>query len=175
VSQGCAISIAYAVRHPERVSRLVLYGGFARGHYRRGAAQKEQAEAMAVLIRHGWGKDNPAFRQMFTSSFIPGGTQEQMEWFNELQRVSATAENAGRIRQAVGNFDVSDLLAKVAAPTLVMHCTGDAIAPFSEGRLMAAGINGARFVALEGQNHLILEHEPAWTAFLDEIRRFLAA
>ena len=173
VSQGCAISIAYAVRHPERVSHLVLYGGFARGPFRRGAAQKEQAEAMLVLIRHGWGKDNPAFRQMFTSSFIPGGTQEQMEWFNELQRVSASAENAARIRAAVCDFDVSDLLAKVTMPTLVMHCSGDAIAPFGEGRRMAAGINGARFVALEGMNHLILEHESAWTTFLDEVRRFL--
>jgi class 3 adenylate cyclase/pimeloyl-ACP methyl ester carboxylesterase len=173
VSQGCAISIAYAVRHPERVSRLVLYGGFARGLYKRDPTQKEQAEAMLTLIRHGWGKDNPAFRQMFTSSFIPGGTLEQMEWFNELQKVSASAQNAVRLREATSNFEISDLLSKVSVPTLVLHCRDDAIVPFNEGRRMAAMIPGARFVPLEGRNHLILEHEPVWTRFLSEVRNFL--
>jgi pimeloyl-ACP methyl ester carboxylesterase len=174
VSQGCAISVAYAVRHPERVSHLVLYGGFARGQYKRDLAQKEQAEAMVTLIRHGWGKDNPAFRQMFTSSFIPGGTQEQMEWFNELQKMSASAENAVRLREATSNFEVTDLLPQVSVPTLFLHCRDDAIVPFNEGRRMAAMIPGARFVPLEGKNHLMLEHEPAWTRFLAEVRGFLA-
>jgi len=174
VSQGCAISIAYAVRHPERVTHLVLYGGFARGPFRRGAAQRQQFEAMVTLIGHGWGQDNPAFRQMFTSAFVPDATQDQMAWFNELQRVSASAENAVRLRRAAGEFEVTGLLGQVAAPTLVLHCTGDAVAPFSEGRRMAAGIPGARFVALDGNNHLMLEHQPAWTKFLDEVRTFLA-
>jgi len=175
ISQGCAISIAYAVRHPERVSRLILYGGFARGPFKRGQVEKEQSEAMLTLIRHGWGQDNPAFRQMFTSRFIPGGTREQMEWFNKLQRASTSAGNAVRLREAVGNIEVTDLLAQVSVPTLVLHCRGDAVVPFNEGRRMAATIPGARFVSLEGDNHLILEHEPAWTHFRAEVRNFLEA
>lgn len=175
ISQGCAISIAYAVLHPERVSHLILYGGFARGAYKRGRSEKEQAEAMLTLVKYGWGQDNPAFRQMFTSRFIPDGTHEQMEWFNELQRISASAENAVRLREAVCNFEVTDLLAQVSVPTLVMHCRDDAIVPFNEGRRLAAMIPGARFVSLEGSNHLILEHEPAWGRFLEEVRIFLEA
>jgi class 3 adenylate cyclase/pimeloyl-ACP methyl ester carboxylesterase len=173
ISQGCAISAAYAVRHPERVSHLIFLGGFARGAYHRGQAEKEQAEAMLTLIRYGWGEDNPALRQMFTSRFIPDGTPEQVEWFNELQRKSASAENAVRLRDAVCDFQVTDLLARVSAPTLVMHCKDDAIVPFSEGSRLAAMIPGARFVPLEGKNHMILEHEPAWAQFLEEVRTFL--
>jgi class 3 adenylate cyclase/pimeloyl-ACP methyl ester carboxylesterase len=174
ISQGCAISIAYAIQHAERVSHLVLYGGFARGPLRRGSqADKTQAEAMITLIRHGWGQDNPAFRQLFTSSFIPGATKEQMEWFNELQRVSISPENAARIRETTSNIEVTDLLAKVTTPTLVLHCRHDGIVPFEEGRRMAAMIPGAKFVPLDGQNHLMLEHEPAWSRFLEEVRNFL--
>ena len=160
ISQGCAISIAYAVRNPERVSCLILYGGFARGSGKRGSeTTAAQAIAMRTLIQTGWGQDNPAFRQMFTSSFLPGGTVEQWDWFNELQRVSVSPENAVRIRQANDNVDVSDLLERVTVPTLVLHCTDDGIVPFSEGRRMAAMIPNARFVPLEGKNHLILEVE----------------
>jgi len=173
ISQGCAISVAYAVRHPERVSHLVLYGGFARGSYHRNPSEKEQAEAMMTLIRHGWGKDNPAFRQMFTSRFVPEGTHEQMEWFNELQRVSASAENAVRLREAASCIEVTDLLPQVSVPTLILHCRGDAVIPFNEGRRMAATIPDAQFVSLEGNNHLILEHEPAWAHFQGEVRNFL--
>ncbi|MBL6952612.1 MAG: alpha/beta fold hydrolase [Alphaproteobacteria bacterium] len=176
ISQGCAISVAYAVRNPGRVSHLILYGGFARGGEKRGSpAAKDQAIAMRTLIRHGWGQDNPAFRQMFTSSFIPGGTPEQWDWFNELQRISVSPENAVRLRQANDNVDVTELLGQVNVPTLVLHCRGDGIVPFSEGRRMAAMIPDARFVALEGDNHLILEDEPAWPLFVEEIRNFLAS
>ncbi len=175
ISQGCAISVAYAAAHPERVSQLVLYGGFARGRLRRGSKQlKEQAEAMHTLIRHGWGQDNPAFRQMFTSSFVPGATREQMDWFNELQRISVSPENAVRIRQAADAFEISALLRTVNVPTLVLHCRGDALVGFEEGRRMASALPNARFVPLEGDNHLILENEPAWPRFLEEVRRFLA-
>ena len=175
ISQGCAISIAYTIRHPERVSRLVLHGGFARGAFKRGQAAREQAEATIILIKHGWGSDNPAFRQMFTSTFFPGATPEQMEWFNELQRVSSTPDNAARTRVAVCDFDIQDRLGEVAVPTLVLHCQGDAAVPFDEGRRMAAMIPGARLVALECDNHLILEHEPAWARFQEEVHGFLAA
>jgi pimeloyl-ACP methyl ester carboxylesterase len=174
VSQGCAVSVAYMIRNPERISHLVLYGGFARGRYKRGSLQEiEQANALITLMRQGWGRDSPAFRHIFTSLFIPGGTTEQMKWFDDLQRTTATAENAVRIREAMISVDISDLLPRVTVPTLVMHCRSDAVVPFEEGRRLAAGIPGARFVALEGQNHLILEDDPAWGRFLEEINAFL--
>ena len=175
ISQGCAISIAYAVRHPERVSRLVLYGGYARGARKRGSqVEIEQADAMHTLIRHGWGQDNPAFRQMFTSAFVPEATPQQMDWFNELQRISTSPENAVRNRKVNNNVDISNLLDRVATPTLVLHCRDDGIIPFSEGRRMVAMIPEARFVSLEGRNHLILDNEPAWPRFLEEVQEFLS-
>lgn len=174
VSQGCAVSIAYAVRHPERVKSLVLYGGFTRGRRKRGAEDAAQSEAFLTLMRQGWGQDNPVFRQMFTSLFVPEGTTEQIQWFNDLQRVTTSPENAVRIRSAVDDIDVTELLPKIQAPALVLHCRSDAVQPFEEGRRMAALIPGAQFVALEGRNHLILESEPACGRFLDEVTAFLA-
>ena len=174
ISQGCAVSVAYAVRHPERVSHLVLYGGFARGRRKRGStAEIEQADAVLTLMRHGWGRENPAFRQIFTTRFLPDGTPEQMRWFNDLQKNTASAENAIRIRLASENIDVVDLLPRVRVPTLVLHCRDDAAQPFEEGRRLAAGIPGAHFVALEGRNHLMLENDPGFGRFLDEVRHFL--
>jgi pimeloyl-ACP methyl ester carboxylesterase/DNA-binding winged helix-turn-helix (wHTH) protein len=176
ISQGCAVSIAYAVRHPERVSQLVLYGGFARGRRRRGQqGEVDQADALLTLMRQGWGQENPAFRQIFTSLFVPGATAEQAHWFNDLQRMTTSPENAVRLRQTVDEIDVTGFLSGVRVPTLVLHCRNDAVQPFEEGRRMAAGISGSRFVALEGSNHLILEHEPAWSRFLDEVTRFLGS
>ncbi|MBC8038776.1 MAG: alpha/beta hydrolase [Rhizobiales bacterium] len=175
-SQGCAVSIAYAVKHPERVSKLVLYGGFALGRRLRGdAIDVAQADAMITLMRTGWGQENPAFRQVFTSLFVPGGTLEQMNWFNDLQRNTTSPENAVRIRLVSDNMNVTDLLPRVAVPTLVLHCRDDAVQPFDEGRKLVAGIPGARFVGLEGCNHLILESDPGWSRFQDEITEFLAA
>jgi len=173
ISQGCAVSVAYAVRHPERVSKLVLYGGYTRGRRRRGQQGADQADALLTLMRQGWGQDNPAFRQIYTSLFVPDGTAEQVHWFNDLQRMTTSPENAVRIRRTLDELDVSGLLPGVRVPTLVLHCRNDAVQPFEEGRRMAAGISGSRFVALEGNNHLILEHEPAWTRLLDEVTRFL--
>ncbi len=129
---------------------------------------------MATLMRQGWGQENPAFRQIFTSLFIPDATPEQAQWFNDLQRITTSPQNAGRIRRAIGEIDVTDLLSQVAVPTLVQHCRDDAVGPFDLGRRMAAGIPGARFVALEGRNHMILEDEPAWPRFLGEVESFLA-
>jgi pimeloyl-ACP methyl ester carboxylesterase/DNA-binding winged helix-turn-helix (wHTH) protein len=170
ISQGCAFSVAYAVRHPERVSHMILYGGFARGRRKRDASQ---AETLMALVRQGWGQENPAFRQFFTSLFVPEGTAEQMQWLNDLQRITTSPKNAVRIMAATGDIDVSDLLPRVHVPTLVLHCRDDAVHPFDQGRQLAAGIPGARFVALEGRNHLLLENEPAWGRFLDEIKTFL--
>jgi pimeloyl-ACP methyl ester carboxylesterase len=177
ISQGCAVSIGYSVRHPERVTHLVLYGGFAVGWNKRARteAEKEQAWAMVTLMRLGWGQEDPAFRQLFTSQFIPGGTKQQEDWFNELQRISTSPADAVRNFIANGEIDVTDLLAKVTVPTLVMHARDDTRVPFDAGRRLAAGIPGARFVSLPSRNHLILEDEPAFGRFLQEIRAFLAA
>jgi pimeloyl-ACP methyl ester carboxylesterase len=169
-SQGCAVSIAYAVRHPERVERLILHGGFARGRHKR---NPEQADTLVSLIRQGWGSDNPAFRQFFTSLFLPDGNPEQMQWFNDLQRITTSPENAVRIMQATGSVDVSDLLPQVRVPTLVLHGRNDAAIPIDESRRLAAGIPGARFVELETRNHLVLKGEPAWTRLLEEMTAFL--
>ena len=176
ISQGCAIAIAYAVRHPERVSHLILYGGYAVGWNKRvrSPAEKEEDTAMMTLMRVGWGKENPAFRQLFTSQFIPGGTKEQADWFNELQRITVSGETAARISAVSGDTDVSALLAQVRVPTLVLHARDEARVPFEAGRRMAAGIPGARFVALPGRNHLFLETEPAFGQFLEHARAFLA-
>ncbi len=129
---------------------------------------------MATLIQQGWGQENPAYRQMFTSLFMPDATSEQAQSFNDLQRITTSPENAVRIRRTIDGIEVSDLLSQVAAPTLVLHCRDDAVAPFDLGRRMAAGIPGSRFVALEGRNHAILEDEPAWPRFLREVESFLA-
>jgi class 3 adenylate cyclase/pimeloyl-ACP methyl ester carboxylesterase len=173
ISQGGAIAVAYAVRRPERVSHLILYGAFALGGKKRAPAEKERRDAMATLMRIGWGADNPAFRQMFTGLFIPGATHEQADIFNELQRKTTSPECAVRYFDAVGDFDIIDLLSKVKAPTLVMHVRDDQIVPIETGRQLAAGIPGARFIALPGRNHLFLEHEPASDRFFEEIRFFL--
>ena len=177
ISQGCAVSIAYATRHPERVGRLVLYGGFARGSAKRptSAAGKEQEAAMLTLMRLGWGQENPAFRQMFTSQFVPDATKEQADWFNDLQRASCSPENAVRYGRATANIDVAELLGKATAPTLVMHARDDVRVPFENGRRLAAGIPGARFVELQSRNHLILEDEPAYSRFVEEIGSFLSS
>jgi pimeloyl-ACP methyl ester carboxylesterase/DNA-binding winged helix-turn-helix (wHTH) protein len=175
ISQGCAVSVGYAVRHPERVTHLILLGGFVVGRYKRARpdAEKEQDAAVLTLMRFGWGQENPAFRQLFTSRFIPGGTKEQTDWFNELERISISPEQAVRNYLVTGNFDVTRLLAQVSVPTLVMHARDDALVPFDQGRRLAAGIPGARFVPLASRNHLILEDESAFPRFLDEIRGFL--
>ncbi len=174
ISQGASVSIAYAVAHPDRVSHLILLGGYALGRGKRSPEDAEQAEAMRTLMRLGWGQDNDQFRQLFTSSMIPGATREQMKWFNDLQRMTASAETAVRLRSAFDTIDVTDLLGQVGVPTLVIHARGDAAVPFEQGRMLARGIPGARFCALESQNHLLLEGEPAWPRFLFEVRRFLS-
>jgi pimeloyl-ACP methyl ester carboxylesterase len=177
ISQGCAVSIAFAVRHPERVTHLALCGGYAVASAKRtlSAAEQEQRGAMLTLMRVGWGQENPAFRQLFTSQFIPGGTKEQEDWFNELQRISASPEDAARNLIAASEIDVSALLSQVTVPTLVMHARDDARVPFELGRRLAAGIPAARFVVLPSRNHLILEDEPAFPRFLEELRLFLAS
>jgi pimeloyl-ACP methyl ester carboxylesterase/DNA-binding CsgD family transcriptional regulator len=174
ISQGAAVCIAYAVRHPERVSHLVLYGGYARGMSRRGDTNTERLyKAIIELARLGWGTDNPAFRQVFTSRFIPEATEEQVAWFNELCRKTTSPEIAARLLEARSQIEVADLLERVRAPTLVLHARRDAVSPLDEGRRLAAGIPGAQFVELDSKNHILLEHEPAWGRFREAVLDFM--
>ncbi len=176
VSQGCAAAITFAARHPERVARLILFGGFAVG-WKKVEDQKfiENARAMMTLIESGWGAENPAFRQLFTSQFYPDATKEQADDFNRMQRETTTARCAARFYDAIGDFDVRPLLPQIRVPTLVMHMRGDVIVPIAAGRAMAKGIPGARFVVLEGRNHLPLAQDPAAERMLEEIKLFLVA
>ncbi len=174
--RGAAIAVAYAAKHPERVSRLILYGGYARGRFKRGGPeQAEKARMLLKLVELGWGQDNPAFRQVYTTLFIPDGTAEQVQWFNDLQRISTAPQIAAQMQAAAYELDVSVLARRVRVPTLVLHAQGDALIPFAEGRSLATLIPGAQFVPLDSRNHILLEHEPAWQQFLSEIRRFLAS
>jgi len=174
ISQGAALAIEYIARHPERVTELVVYGGFARGRKRRGnAAHAEEAEMLETMIRVGWGKSNAAFRRLFTTLFVPDGTPAQMEWFDELMRTSTSPETAMRIWDARARLDVTPRAPELDVPTLVMHARDDAVVPFAEGRLIAGLVPGAEFVPLEGRNHVLLEGEPAWTDFLRELDGFL--
>jgi pimeloyl-ACP methyl ester carboxylesterase/DNA-binding CsgD family transcriptional regulator len=171
ISGGAAICVAYAARHPERVSRLVLYGGYVRGWTHRPG--RAAFDAIVELIRVGWGNDNPTFRQLFTSRFIPGGSAEQVGWWNELCRRTTTPKIAAQLLQARGDIDVSDMLGAVRAPTLVLHGRDDEVCPIAEGRALASGIAGAEFVELDSKNHVLLEQEPAWRRFQDAVLEFM--
>ena len=174
ISQGAATCIAYAVKHPERVSRLVLYGAYARGTYERGDPDKDRFyRALIDMTRLGWGKDNPAFRQIFTSRFIPGATDEQIGWFNELCRKTTSPDIAARLLETRAVINVVDLLSKVDVPTLVLHSRDDDVIPIAEGHILAAGIRGAQFVELDSKNHILLEGEPAWERFCEEVLDFM--
>ncbi|MFI5414362.1 MAG: alpha/beta fold hydrolase, partial [Candidatus Lutacidiplasmatales archaeon] len=177
VSQGGPVSVAYAVRHPERVSHLILYGTYALGWAKRRQRPEdiEIRTAMHQLMKLGWGRDEPTFRQLFTTQFIPGATREQMRWFNELQKVTCSTENALEFDATFAQIDVMDLLPRVAVPTLILHAKDDRVVPFELGRQLAALIPGAKFVPLEGSNHILLADEPAWPAFLREVRAFVGA
>src|SRR5262245_9886936 len=174
VSQGAAVCAAYAVRHPELVSRLVLYGGYARGWWhRKDPVGEREYRAIVEIIRLGWGKDNPAFRQVFTSRFVPGATEEQMGWFNDLCRRTTSPEIAAELLEARASVNVADLLGQIRVPTLVLHAREDGVIPISEGRLLAARIPGAQFVELDSKNHILLESEPAWDRFRESVLEFM--
>lgn len=174
-SKGGATAIAYAVRHPERVSHLILLGAYALGWRKRGEpGEIKRGEALLTIIREGWSQDNPAYRQVFATRFMPDAGPEQFQWFDELQRMTCSAENAEQLWSVIGDTDVVALLPQIRVPTLVLHLRNDGSVPFEQGRLIAARIPGARFVALEGRNHIILPHEPAWPQFVAELRGFLA-
>ncbi|MEO1160866.1 MAG: alpha/beta fold hydrolase, partial [Pseudomonadota bacterium] len=174
ISQGCAVSIEYAVRHPERVSGLVLVSGYAAG-WRIGASveEKEKREAVLTLTKHGWGTSNRAYRHIFSQTFMPDAKPEDLEWFDEFQRQCTSPENAVRFQNAFADIDVRESLAKVDVPTIVFHSHDDQRVSLEQGRELAIGIPNARFVPLESRNHILLDHEPAWETCRDAIAAFL--
>jgi len=173
ISQGAATCIAYAAKNPDRVSQLILYGAYARGTWNRGSDEASRVyRAIIELVRLGWGQDNPAFRQVFTSRFVPGASDEQIGWFNELCRKTTSPEVAAELRETRARIDVLDLLDKVQAPTLILHSREDGVIPIEEGHILAAGIRGSQFVELDSKNHILLENEPAWERFREAVLEF---
>jgi DNA-binding winged helix-turn-helix (wHTH) protein/pimeloyl-ACP methyl ester carboxylesterase len=173
-SQGASISIAHAVRYPQRVSKLILHGGYALGHSKRSARKGFDMKAYLNLMREGWGDEHSAFQKMLSLAFLPNASAEEIKWMAELQRVASSPENTVRLRSVFDQIDVVDLLPKVAVPTLVMHCRYDNLTPFEEGRRLATSIPNAKFVALESENHVPQAREAVWPQFLAEIEAFLA-
>lgn len=173
ISQGACTAISYAAHYPERVSKLILYGGYARGWKRRDDPDTERYyRAMLELMRQEWSSDNPAYRQVFTMRFIPGATEEQIGWFNDLCRRSTSGDIAVKLQEARGELDVTGLLPKIRTPTLVLHARDDEVVPLDEGRLIASNIPDATFVELDSRNHILLEHEPAWQEFRSRVLEF---
>jgi pimeloyl-ACP methyl ester carboxylesterase/DNA-binding CsgD family transcriptional regulator len=177
MSHACPVAVAYAVRHPQRVSRLVLHGGYARGWLKRDLTdeQKEEERLIISLMRVGWGRENPAFRQVFATQLFPEATTDELRALETQMRVSLSPENAVRLESEMHQVDVSDLAPQVKVPTLVLHSRGDQAVPFHEGRLLAALIPQAQFVALDSRNHLVTKQEPAWSKFTTALRTFLSA
>lgn len=172
ISQGAAATIQFAVAHPERVSKLILYGGYSRGGLVRGGRHAEHYRALLEMVRLGWGNQNPMFRQVFTARFVPEGSHEQVDWFNELCQRTVAPEMAMRLLEARASTDITDLLSRVQVPTLVLHARNDEVIPVAEGRRLASGIPGAEFVELDSRNHVLLSHEPAWQDFQRAVREF---
>ena len=173
-SASAPVAIAWSLENPGRVSRLVLYGGYARGKRRRGdAGSKAESEAMATLVREAWGRDNPMARQMMTALYTPDASQEEAEAFNEFQKKCAPAENIARFLEVYDDIDIFALLEQVVVPTLVIHCVGDSVSPWSQGKLLASSIPGASFVSLNSKDHLISDTDPEFPRLLHKVREFL--
>ncbi len=174
-SQGAVVAATYAIRNPDRVSHLVLYGGYARGRRRRRDPDAEaESKALVTLIRQAWGRDNPEIRQTMTSMFMPDATAEEAAWFNNFQRACGPAENIARFREVFDSIDITAALDRIACPTLVIHCAGDAVAPLAEGRLLAARIANARLVVLDSDSHMMTGRDPEFAHCLDAVRDFMS-
>ena len=178
LSQGCAVAIEYAARHPERVSHLILWGGYAAGWRATAGSDAEliaEREAIITLVRSGWGRDDAVYRRMFSAEFLPGATADELTWFNDFQGATVSAANAARFLEVFADIDVRDRLAQLDVPTLVMHARGDRRIPLAIGHQLAAQIPGAEFVTFASDNHLLLGREPASKLFVAHIRQFLEA
>ncbi len=173
MSQGGPVAIAFAARRRDRVSRLILYGTYAAIHHDAEADELEQT--LQQLIKVGWARPDSTFRRVFTQLMIPGASEVQACWLDDLQARATSTDNAIRARTARGVVDVSALLPEIDQPTLVIHARGDRINPFSEGRKLAASIRNARLVTLDSDNHITLADEAAWPVFVEQIRSFLGA
>jgi len=175
MSAGAATAIAYAVRHPHRVSKLVLYGGYALGRNKRGSQQQlDEAKAFLTMVQSGWGDENSVFTRSFYSFWLPTASAEQLKSFIKYQIASVSVEHGVKLRRAVDDIDVVDLLPKVATPTIVFHSIRDTLVSFDQGRHLAASIPRAKFVPLDSENHALLSDESAWTKFVTEMEEFLA-
>ena len=172
LSQGGPVGIEYSLRHPDRVSQLLLWGAFPVGWIKRGVVSEEEKNALLTLTRQGWGRNSPAYRAILANLFIPDASEEQLRWFDELEKKSMPAENAVRYLTEAGLVDIAGKLSEVSTPTLVMHSREDSLVPHKEGRLLAASIPNARLVTLESRNHIILAKEASWPKALHEIRNF---
>jgi DNA-binding winged helix-turn-helix (wHTH) protein/alpha-beta hydrolase superfamily lysophospholipase len=175
ISGGAATSIAYAVRHPERVSRLVLLGAYAQGRNMRGSPQHaDEAKAFQTMLRSGWGDEHSVFMRAFCSFFIPGASADEIKSFVDFQRMATTGENGTKLRAAVDDINIMELLPQVSVPTIVFHSVHDNLVPFDQGRRLAASIPNAKFVPLDSANHALLSNEPAWAKFVSQTEAFLA-
>ena len=174
VSQGCPLSIAYAVKNPQKVSHLILLGGYSKGRAKRNDPNYQANSTMEQnMILSGWENENPAFRQFFASSMIPEASKEQMDVFNNICKIATSAKNAAKISLVNDNIDVSGLLHKIDIPTIIFHCIDDARVPISESKFLAANIKNSRFIPLKSKNHLVLETDQVWDMFQNEIDQFI--
>jgi pimeloyl-ACP methyl ester carboxylesterase/DNA-binding CsgD family transcriptional regulator len=176
MSQAGAVAIAYAARHPDKISRLILHGAYARGWLKRDLTEEqiEEEKLMISLMRVGWGRENPAFRQVFAMQLFPDASVEQLRALEEQMRLSVSPKNAVRLESEMHRIDVRDLAPQITVPTLVLHSREDEAVPFEEGRLLASLIPKVQFVALESKNHLLTEQEAAWPKFVAAVRGFLS-
>ena len=174
ISQGSTISIAHAARYPERVSKMIIHGGYALGRAKRSSPKGLDLLTFITLMREGWGDEHSAFQRMLATSLLPNASAEQIKWMANLQRVGSSPENSIRSRRVNDEIDIVDLLPNISVPTLVMHCRYDNAVPFEEGRRIATLIPNAKFLALESENHVPQLGEPAWPIFLNAIETFLS-
>lgn len=173
MSQGGAAAMSYAVRYPDNVSHLILYGAYARGWGQRDDSDgARRFRAVNELTRLGWGQNNPVYRQLFTARFVPEATNEQLDWFNELCRKTTTPDIATQLMEERGKVDVSELPEQLRVPTLVIHSDADEVVPVSEGKRLARSIPGAEYLQLESRNHILLANEPAWDRFREAVLEF---
>lgn len=174
VSKGAATAIAYADKYPDRVSRIIIYGGYAQGWAARGDPRGAKLyKSIVDLVSLGWELENPVFRELITKRYIPSGSEEQIEWYNELCRKTMSASTTARLLKSRAHVDVTPMLERIAVPVMVMHANRDEVIPFSEGRLLARELPNAEFVELESRNHIVLKQEPAWVRFKEAVLDFM--